>query len=734
MIARRIVLGSVLLLCARGVVLAQVDSNIAVTNYAQNHGQSPGHCTSPPTTGCETDADCATPPCVLGATGVACPSPGGLGCGGCYPAPIPYGDPTSELFKVNPEWSSIGDMIPVPSPGADASTPPLSQPVRFEGTVDLSKINVGGDFPGSHVSDDQNTFITPDAAFSGFIASGNGGSSSCPGEGCDQVEMELETGKYPLFAWAGEGDHVAALGRWIFDCGHPDPFPLGNCSLNAAQSCITDASDCAPTCFSGHCSNHPSTACVGSNTAPCPNYGTCTNPAPVFQYRAEMHPPQAIAVVRDKGTTPGIVATQADVYISADDGGAGDRCTDTHLATSSGVLFSKACFLNHCSVTVNRSCQVDKDCAGGETCVTFDSTTDPTQRISTSLSNFEFDMPLSLPPVGPTPSLKISTKSYKPKGGQMPKPTFQVTIGPTPNLHVIVPMATPLPNGKMPDVFAEHITAKWKGDAKSLTHVQVKFKSITINNPLKAATPAFPRQCTNANGFGLSGTTCSVDDDCPAGTCALNFSKACHTDKDCPKKDSCAGPSHCVGGITPGWNMFGQTNGDWVAFKKLTTVGEAEPFLGPPPYAVPSPTPLIIPEKFTFNEYVPSGGTVHIATTGQSFNCLDILYRTNLKDDLNQYGLGLGGACLAAGDLDPGRIDITHTGPSFTTAPAGVTCVAGATASAPVTCTAPSTAGDGGTCSGDATRLCVVDADCVNPQTCDQGMSAFTLTYTIQVK
>src|SRR5947207_12336765 len=40
-----------------------VDSNIAVTNYAQNHGVAP------------------------------CASRGDTGCGGCYPGPIPPSDP-----------------------------------------------------------------------------------------------------------------------------------------------------------------------------------------------------------------------------------------------------------------------------------------------------------------------------------------------------------------------------------------------------------------------------------------------------------------------------------------------------------------------------------------------------------------------------------------------------------------------------------------------------------------
>src|SRR5262249_45461034 len=156
-------------------------------------------------------------------------------------------------------------------------------------------------------------------------------------------------------------------------------------------------------------------------------------------------------------------------------GGAGDRCTVTHFGTDSDVLFAKSCFVNHCSKTTFRTCKVNKDCAIGETCIVYD----PAGTLAQiNLANFEFDMPLPPPPSG-TATLKIKTKSHKPRGGIMPKATFLPTLSPSPNLHVIVPMATPMPSGKMPNVFAQTITAGWKEDTTSLTHVQVKLKNVT---------------------------------------------------------------------------------------------------------------------------------------------------------------------------------------------------------------------------------------------------------------
>ena len=227
-----------------------------------------------------------------------------------------------------------------------------------------------GDFPASHITDDQNTFITLDPDKSGLIATGNGQSSNCPGENCNRIEVEREIGKYPLFAWAGEGDRFTGLGRWIFDCGHPDPAPTGKCSSSSSTACSVDAD--------------------------CPSGGTCTSPAPNFQFRAELHPPQAIAVMRNKsiGKTP---ATRADVYVSADGGGASDRCEVTHLASIGDVLTNKKCFTNTCSKTTSQTCRIDADCPKKETCTKLDPSASV---LDVNASDFEFDMLLPPKPAG----------------------------------------------------------------------------------------------------------------------------------------------------------------------------------------------------------------------------------------------------------------------------------------------------------------------------------------------
>src|SRR5947199_33720 len=91
------------------------------------------------------------------------------------------------------------------------------------------------------------------------------------------IHTEWEAGAYPAWAWAGTGDRLIALGRWIFDCGHPDATP-GTCSVTTARQCILDK-DCRPPTCSG-----------------CGNMETCVGVH--FGFSSELHPPYATAAIR----------------------------------------------------------------------------------------------------------------------------------------------------------------------------------------------------------------------------------------------------------------------------------------------------------------------------------------------------------------------------------------------------------------------------------------------------
>lgn len=628
-----------------------VVSNIAVDVYAQSRGQN--------------------------LSGTPCTTPGATGCGGCYPEPIPPSDPIAaalaQLNLVNPEWQPIGPMIP----GVDMSLPPASVPVRITAAVSLSKAP-GDDFPATHLSADYNAELIPDDH--GRLATGD----ERPGD--KTLEFEWEGDKLPMYMWSGEGDRLTAEGRWIFDCGHADPGPQGKCSNNASTVCNIDA-DCGA--------------------------ATCTNPAPTFNYQAELHPPHAVAVLRNKssGATP---ATRADVYISADAGGASDRCTVTHLPAATDVLFTKTCLLNHCSVTIARSCSVDADCAKGETCLRFD----PNNRIADiNAGDFEFDMPLPPQPPGAT-AVKIKTKNQA--KGAMPKPTFETHLtDPTPSIHVTVPMTVPI-KGALPNVFAQSITAFWKGDTTKLKHVQVKFTGLTVNNPVKDSTPAVPHVCADPV-TGPTTVACTDDKACNPGTCAAT-GKTCHFNKDCKPTDFCSGASRCIGGITPGWRAWGEVNGDWAEFTGLSQLGAQPPFQAPP-YTQPS-TPLTLKQKIKpFNEYVPTGGSIHIKVSARSFNCLQGIFGHNLKELLGFYGYTDGGSCLLnGGSRDPGTVDITLNGPDFGGSPGTVTARS-----------VTSSGGNAGNCSTTTSQLCVTKDDCPSGETCNVTGGGFTLQYTVKV-
>ena len=78
--------------------------------------------------------------------------------GGCYPVSIAPGL-LDMLVLINPEWSAV-DPAPF--------LPPDSEPVTIHGSVALAKVNEAGDFPGDHVTDDQNTLVNVESP-DGFV-------------------------------------------------------------------------------------------------------------------------------------------------------------------------------------------------------------------------------------------------------------------------------------------------------------------------------------------------------------------------------------------------------------------------------------------------------------------------------------------------------------------------------------------------------------------------------------
>ncbi len=351
--------------------------------------------------------------------------------GGCYPQSA-HGTVVDMINLINPEWAAID---------VGSHFPPDSDPITLHGTVLLAKINEGGDFPGDHVGDDQNTSLDVDPADLGRVATGN----LHPGnEDAGNLEFELEIPKYPFFAWAGEGDRMTTIGRWIWDCGHPNADPLGTCSTTMSQTCITDDDCTQPNC----------TTCIPGET--------CMGV--VFNYNSEIHPPQATAVSRiaggyafSKRHRAGRRATRTDIWITPDGGGAGDRCLVTHQAQALDQLGTECYPLSEPLADVNAS-------------------------------DFAFDIPLPPRPTNGTKPPRVRVYDQTPSG--LPKPAVTTTFvdGPTPVVHAVVHMTTPI-GGHLPSKVGKTIIAGWRRDRTWMAQVRVQVTAVDILNALEARAP-----------------------------------------------------------------------------------------------------------------------------------------------------------------------------------------------------------------------------------------------------
>ena len=566
------------LLVSAGTVLAYVDSNDAVSPQTQMNG------------------------------------------GGCYPVSL-NGPPTEMLNLLNPEWAAL-----------DVGThlPPDSDPLALHGTVVFAKINEGGDDPGDHDSDDQNTLIDVDAADLGLVATGNVGPH---GEEAGTLEWELEIGKYPLFAWAGPGDRITTVGRWIWDCGHPDPDPLGTCSTTMTQQCVLD-SDCAapgcPTCLPGE-------TCVGT----------------VFNYHSEIHPPQAVAVTRLGGGYSfgrrhrfGRRATRTDLWITPDGGGAGDRCVVTHQADSSEQTTIECFPLSQPLANVNTT-------------------------------NLAFDIPLPPRPANSTQPPRVKVNDQTPSG--LPRPAVATTFvdGPTPVVHAVVDMTTPIA-GQLPSLVGKTIVAGWRGDHTRVTKMRLEVTAIDILNALKPVNPAVSERmrCSETSTQDCSATPCP-----PGETCRT------------------------FGGTILGWGVFVEANGNWQKLAGLDGIV----------------APVTVPQSLLYEEAVPTtGGMLRLHATGHSLDCRESVYGMSIRRDLEIFGPTDTLACLLnAASHDVGDLDVTF--PAATLPARGQS----------VSYVTQSVGGEGGSCSTTASQLCLTDADCPSGETCTVTGGSYRLHYTI---
>ncbi len=540
--------------------------------------------------------------------------------GGCYPTGISPAA-TDMLSLVDPEWAPIPNGMSV-----DVA------PVLIHGTAIDVHGDTGGDFPATHVRSDQNTIIQLDDADAFRLASGN----LTPGDEEGLIALEWEAGAYPAFAWAGVGDRVVALGRWIFDCGHPDPAP-GHCSGTSSSSCVLDTDCRPPTCPS--CGTGET--CVGTT----------------FAYRSELHPPQAVAAIRSgRGAvisgSDAVPATRADVFVSAFGGGAGDRCILSHQQHPTDLLSKVDCF----------------------------PLTQPVAPINAT--DFVFDLPMPEQAPGSQAVWRVLPVSLVPDvpGNSLQSPAQVAVSGPVGadrHLEVRVLMTQPDESGKLPTGYAGTILAGWDTPSSAFTHVRVTVESVVIVNALQPQHPAVPRTCM------------------PSGQIASG--QRCATDRDCPNGETCSGP-------VKSWRLQVAVNGEWQELGGLDHVSAGD----------------VIPQGLTFEQYLPSGGSLHLFANGDGEDCIESILGQSLKTDLGQFGFAAGLKCLTTTAHDPGVVDVSYASPDFG---AGTDTMEYETRS---------TGGLGGSCSGSTESLCVVDDDCPSGETCQTTGGAFALRYQVQ--
>ena len=399
--------------------------------------------------------------------------------GGCHPTGIAPGL-LDMLTLVNPEWAPASNGTVVDSP-----------PVYVHGRVLDMHGDLSGDFPATHVRADFNADVEVDPADLPTIATGND-------EG--HAHIEWEAGAFPAWAWPGPGDRLVVLGRLIFDCGHPGATP-GQCSGHPAQACVLDA-DCRP----------PVCAACGSDE-------TCLGVH--FAYGSEIHPVHASAAIRSgrggiasssKMPVP-IPVTKADVYVSRDGGGAGDRCIVTHRANPTDLLGVECFPLSQPLAQINAQ-------------------------------DFVFDLPL--PPAPPRGKLVFRKVGHPAPGGRAARVKVKRHLKEAPpHLEVRVLMTRKVKGG-LPTGFAGTILAGWKKDPTPLTHVRTTITAAVVENALQPATPVAPKTCSSAS------TPCESAADCPTGEMCFGY------------------------GPVKAWQLQASVNGEWAELTGLGSVSTGD--------------------------------------------------------------------------------------------------------------------------------------------------------------
>src|SRR5947209_6576551 len=107
------------------------------------------------------------------------------------------------LNRIRPEWVSV----------QAADTPAIA-----EGVVRQSHV-ANNDTPSYHLGHDQNFIVALDSPYLGLNSDQNDVVNNER-----LMENEWDMTFFPPDFWPIPGDRVWMMGRWVFDCGHPDAY------------------------------------------------------------------------------------------------------------------------------------------------------------------------------------------------------------------------------------------------------------------------------------------------------------------------------------------------------------------------------------------------------------------------------------------------------------------------------------------------------------------------------
>lgn len=194
-------------------------------------------------------------------------------------------NPAGLLTFTSPSWVFVGGK----------SSLDRSQTLReMRGTASLVH-TADEDLPEGHESYDLDWDVAPDPGFADLLggdpAKGNGNYANDADHAKLHVEWESKT--VPTFVWPTEGDRVQVWGRWIWDCGH------------WGQGIQTEP-------------DNPQQDLIGTGDYLLPGQIEGNAPGDLRGEQTELHPMEAVVVVRKEASQSTSGETQADAFMSND--------------------------------------------------------------------------------------------------------------------------------------------------------------------------------------------------------------------------------------------------------------------------------------------------------------------------------------------------------------------------------------------------------------------------------